>query len=71
MIFLADAAYLRGSVYTDVSSAALLLAGSMILMTVALTAGSIMRDRRGIGFEGDIIPVVCVATVILLVIRAA
>ncbi|MCM4083883.1 sodium:calcium antiporter [Paractinoplanes hotanensis] len=71
MIFLADATYLRGSVYTDASSAALLLAGSTILMTVALTAGLIMRDRRGIGFEGIIIPLVYVATVILLVLRVA
>ncbi|WP_275410943.1 hypothetical protein [Paractinoplanes rishiriensis] len=40
-------------------------------MTVVLTAGLIMRDRRGIGFEGVIIPVVYIATVILLVIHAA
>ncbi|MCO8277685.1 sodium:calcium symporter [Actinoplanes sp. TRM 88003] len=71
MIFLADASYLRGSVYSDASSEALLLAGSTTLMTVVLTAGLIMRDRRGIGFEGVTIPVIYVAAVILLLVRAA
>ncbi len=71
MIFLADATYRSGSVYTASSSAGLLLAGATIVMTVALATGLIMRDRRGVGFEGVAIPVVYVATVILLVVRAA
>lgn len=71
MIFLADATYLRGSIYADASSAALLLAGTTTLMTVALAAGLIMRDRRGIGFEGIAIPAAYVTAVILLLVRAA
>lgn len=71
MIFLADASYRHGSVYSAASSAALLLAGATILMTATLTAGLIMRDRRGIGFEGVTIPVVYAGAVILLLVRAA
>lgn len=71
MIFLADATYRQGSVYSAGSSAGLLLAGSTIVMTVALSAGLIMRDRHGVGFEGVAIPVVYVGTVILLVVGAA
>ena len=71
MIFLADATYRQGSVYSAASSAGLLLAGATIMMTVALAAGLIMRERRGVGFEGVAIPLIYVATVIVLVVRAA
>jgi len=71
MIFLADAAYRPGSVYTDAASAGLLLAGSTTLLTVTLAAGLIMRERRGVGFEGVAIPVVYLVTVVLLLVRAA
>jgi cation:H+ antiporter len=71
MIFLADVTYLPGSIYSDASSAGLLLAGATTLMTVALATGLIMRDRRGIGFEGVAIPVIYVTAVILLLLRAA
>ena len=70
MIFLADVSYLPGSIYSAASSAGLLLAGATTLMTVALTAGLIMRDRRGIGFEGAVIPLVYATAVVLLVVRA-
>ncbi|MCM4083827.1 sodium:calcium antiporter [Paractinoplanes hotanensis] len=71
MIFLADVTYLHGPVYSAASSAGLLLAGATILMTVALAAGLIMRDRRGIGFEGVTIPIVYATAVVLLLVRAA
>jgi cation:H+ antiporter len=71
MIFLADITYLPGPVYSAASSAGLLLSGATTLMTVTLAAGLIMRDRRGIGFEGMTIPVVYAIAVILLVTGAA
>ncbi|WBB95511.1 MULTISPECIES: sodium:calcium symporter [unclassified Solwaraspora] len=71
MIFLADAAYRPGSVYADAASAGLLLAGSTTLLTVTLAAGLLLRERRGVGFEGVAIPVVYLVTVVLLLVRAA
>ncbi|MDG4833335.1 sodium:calcium symporter [Solwaraspora sp. WMMD1047] len=69
MIFLADAAYRPGSIYSDAASAGLLLTGSTTLLTATLAAGLILRERRGIGFEGVAIPLIYLGTVALLLIR--
>ncbi|MFV2018905.1 sodium:calcium antiporter [Micromonospora sp. LOL_023] len=71
MIFLADATYRPGSIYTDAASAGLVLAGTTTLMTATLAAGLLMRERRGVGFEGVAIPLIYLATVVVLLVRAA
>ncbi|WP_216077732.1 sodium:calcium antiporter [Isoptericola sediminis] len=67
MVSVADAAYLPGSVYTDAGSTGLVLVGGTLLMTATLAAGLVVRDRRGIGFEGVAIPAIYVGTVALAV----
>lgn len=71
MIFLADATYRPGSIYSDAASAGMLLAGATTLLTATLAAGLILRERRGIGFEGVAIPTIYLGAVVLLLIRAA
>lgn len=67
MIAVADVAYLRGSLYSDAGPTGLVLLGGTLLMTATLTAGLVMRDRRGIGFEGVAIPLIYLGTVALVV----
>ncbi|MGB3257734.1 MAG: hypothetical protein WBG89_07255 [Ornithinimicrobium sp.] len=62
-ITVADLAYRDGPVYADAGPSGLLLLGAAILTTGMLTAGLLMRDRRGIGFEGVAIPVVYVLAI--------
>jgi len=67
MVSVADVAYLPGSVYTDAGPTGLVLVGGTLLMTATLAAGLVVRDRRGIGFEGVAIPLVYLGTVALAV----
>lgn len=67
LIAVADVAYLRGSLYSDAGPTSLVLLGGTLLMTATLTAGLVMRDRRGIGFEGVSIPLIYLGTVALVV----
>ncbi|RKN38420.1 sodium:calcium antiporter [Micromonospora endolithica] len=69
MIFLADATYRPGSIYSEANLSGLLFTGMTTLMTATLAAGLIIRERRGIGFEGAAIPLIYLATVVLLLIR--
>ncbi|MFY1573928.1 sodium:calcium antiporter [Verrucosispora sp. WMMD703] len=69
MIFLADAAYRPGSIYSEANLSGLLFTGMTTLMTATLTAGLLIRERRGIGFEGAAIPIIYLATVALLLLR--
>lgn len=68
MIAVADVGYLQGPLYRAAGSTSLVLLGGTILLIAVLTAGLVMRDRKGIGFEGLLIPVIYVATVALAVI---
>lgn len=68
MIAVADLGYLDGSLYRDAGSTSLVLLGGTMLLIAVLTAGLVMRDRKGIGFEGLLIPVIYAATVGLAVI---
>ncbi|GAA4738745.1 cation transporter [Modestobacter marinus] len=68
MIAVADLGYLNGSLYRDAGSTSLILLGGTMLLIAVLTAGLVMRDRKGIGFEGLLIPVIYVATVALAVV---
>lgn len=64
-ISLADASYTAGSVYEAAGPSSLVLLGGTILLTAVLAAGLLMRERKGIGFEGMAVPAVYVATVVL------
>jgi len=63
MIAVADAFYLDGTIYAAVGPASLVLLGGTILITAVLAAGLVVRDRRGIGFEGIALPALYLATV--------
>ena len=58
-----DVAYRGGSLYHAIGKADMLLAVGAILMTGVLLMGLIMRERRGIGFEGSAILVIYAAIV--------
>jgi cation:H+ antiporter len=62
MIAVADVAYTEGPVYRDAGASSLVLLGGTMLMTTVLTAGLVMRDRKGIGFEGVLLPLIYLAT---------
>ncbi|HAQ60036.1 MAG TPA: sodium:calcium symporter [Microbacterium sp.] len=63
MIAIADAFYLDGTIYANVGPSSLVLLGGTILITAVLAAGLVVRDRRGIGFEGIGLPAIYLATV--------
>ncbi len=67
MIALSDVAYREGSVYAAAGPSALVLLGGTSLITVVLAAGLVMRERRGIGFEGVALPVLYGGTVALAI----
>lgn len=64
-ISLADATYLEGTIYAAAGPTSLVLIAGTILMTATLAAGLIMRDRKGVGFEGAGVPALYLATVAL------
>jgi cation:H+ antiporter len=55
-IALADGFYRDGPVYAD--------AGPAVLLSLVLAAGLLMREERGIGFEGFAIPAIWAGTVL-------
>ena len=65
MIAIADVAYLRGPLYAEVGPGSLVLVGGTVLATTVLAGGLVMRDRRGIGFEGIALPLIYIGTVTL------
>lgn len=67
LIAIADLFYLEGSMYAEASQAALVLLGGTIVITAVLAIGLIVRQRRGIGFEGVAIPGAYLLTVGLAV----
>lgn len=68
MIAVADIAYLEGPVYRDAGASSLVLLGGTMLMTTVLTAGLVMRDRKGIGFEGVLLPLIYLGTAALAIL---
>lgn len=68
MIALADVFYLEGPVYRDAGPVSLVLLGGTILMTTVLAGGLVMRDRKGIGFEGIALPAIYLGTTGLAII---
>jgi cation:H+ antiporter len=67
MIAVADLTYAKGSLYSDAGPTSLILLGGTLLMTATLAAGLVMRERRGIGFEGLSIPLIYLGTIALVV----
>ena len=67
MITIADVFYTPSTIYTAAGPAALVLLGGTALITATLALGLVVRDRRGIGFEGIAIPGIYVATVLLAI----
>ncbi len=65
MIAVADVFYLDGPIYRDAGPASLVLLGGTVLIITVLAGGLVVRERRGIGFEGVAIPVTWVGTVAL------
>ncbi|WP_233492185.1 sodium:calcium antiporter [Blastococcus sp. TF02A-30] len=66
MIAMADVFYLEGPVYRDAGDQSLVLLGGTMLMTAVLAGGLVVRDRKGIGFEGLVLPLVYAGTVALI-----
>lgn len=67
LISVSDLFYTEGSIYADAGPSSLVLLGGTLLITAILAAGLIVRDRRGIGFEGIALPGVYLATAALAV----
>ncbi|WP_323792434.1 hypothetical protein [Nocardioides sp.] len=70
MITIADVVYTPGTIYAAAGPSALVLLGGTALITTILALGLIVRDRRGIGFEGIAIPAVYLGTVALAILAA-
>ncbi len=70
MIAMADVFYLDGPVYRDAGDASLVLLGGTALMTAVLAGGLVVRDRKGVGFEGLAIPLIYLGTVSLAFLSA-
>ncbi len=62
-LVVADGFYLEGTIYSAAGAVSLVLLGGTLLITAILTAGLLVRDRKGIGFEGIGIPVLYGATI--------
>jgi len=67
MITIADVFYTPGTIYAAAGPAALVLLGGTALITAILALGLVVRDRRGIGFEGIAIPAIYLGTVLLAI----
>ncbi|MCO7220429.1 sodium:calcium antiporter [Klenkia sp. PcliD-1-E] len=65
MIAVADGFYLDGPIYRDAGPSSLVLLGGTVLIIAILAGGLVVRERKGIGFEGIAIPGVWVGTVAL------
>ena len=68
MIALADVFYVEGPIYRDAGPITLVLLGGTVLMTTVLAGGLVMRDRRGVGFEGLALPLVYASTIWLAIV---
>lgn len=67
LIAVSDVFYVNGSIYADAGPSSLVLLGGTALITAILAAGLLVRDRRGIGFEGVALPAAYVGTAALAV----
>ena len=63
----ADVAYREGSVFHAIDDATLVALGMTLAMTSLLVGGLLVREKRGIGFEGLTIPIVYAAGVAMMI----
>ncbi len=70
MIAMADVFYLEGPVYRDAGDQSLVLLGGTALMIAVLAGGLVVRETKGIGFEGLAIPTIYLGSVSLLFVTA-
>lgn len=70
MIAMADVFYLEGPIYRDAGDQSLVLLGGTALMIAVLAGGLVVRDRKGIGFEGLLIPGIYVGVVALAAVSS-
>lgn len=70
LIAVSDVFYTDGPVYAAAGASSLVLLGGTILITAILAAGLIVRDRKGIGFEGIALPAAYLGTAVLAVVVA-
>ncbi|WP_062379983.1 sodium:calcium antiporter [Demequina pelophila] len=70
LISVSDVFYLDGPIYAQAGTSSLVLLGGTLLITAILAAGLLVRDRKGIGFEGVGLPLAYVGTAALAVVVA-
>lgn len=68
MIAVADLFFLEGTIYAHVGLTSVVLLGGTILISAVLALGLVVRDQRGIGFEGVAIPAIYVGTVAIAIV---
>lgn len=64
----ADVFYRDGSVYADAGPAGLVLVAGCIVISAVMAAGLLLRQKRGIGFEGIAIPAIWVGTIAVVAV---
>jgi len=70
LIAVSDVFYVDGPIYAQAGASSLVLLGGTLLITAILAAGLIVRDRKGVGFEGVALPLAYVGTAALAVVVA-
>lgn len=70
LISVSDVFYLDGPIYAEAGPSSLVLLGGTLLITAILAAGLLVRDRKGVGFEGVGLPATYIGTVVLAVVVA-
>ena len=68
MISIADVSYRDGTIYEAAGPSSLVLLAGTAFMSAVLAIGLLVRDRRGIGFEGVAIPGVYLGTIGLAIV---
>ena len=68
MISIADMSYRDGTIYEAAGPSSLVLLAGTAFMSAVLAIGLLVRDRRGIGFEGVAIPGVYLGTIGLAIV---
>ncbi|HAJ17376.1 MAG TPA: sodium:calcium symporter, partial [Microbacterium sp.] len=68
MISIADVSYRDGTIYEAAGPSSLVLLAGTAFMSAVLAIGLLVRDRRGIGFEGVTIPGVYLGTIGLAIV---
>lgn len=68
LIAVSDVAYTPGTIYAAAGPSSLVLLGGTALVATVLAGGLLVREERGIGFEGFAIPALYAGTVALAIV---